>query len=203
MGWGSHRRMRTSGGGRLGAAARVEQFEKRVGAGEARGARAHRSLGPGRRELSRSRGGGSASGATSAGRGRCLRQPSLLALRLQRASLEPATARGCASSSGRLSSPWFCSLPPPCPGLRRPPILAVSRAGRAGGAVPASCPPLCRLLPLALLPLTVSLCLAATSGALGATERERGRGWMVVGAEGRSLAGLPLFTGPRLPCGGL
>ncbi|XP_024435074.3 transmembrane protein 263 isoform X1 [Desmodus rotundus] len=117
--------MRSSGGGRLGAAARVEQFEKRVGAGEARGARAHRSLSPGRRELSRSRGGGSASGATSAGRGRCRRQPSLLALRLQRASLEPATARGCASSSGRLSSPWFCSLPPPGPGLRRPPILAI------------------------------------------------------------------------------
>lgn len=87
----------------------------------------------------------------------------------------------------------------PRPQAAAPPsIVAVSRAGKAGGAVPASCPPLGRLLPLALLPLTSSLSpsLAAASGALGGTERERGRGWMVLGADEGSLAGLPLFTGP-------
>lgn len=115
------------GRGRLGAAGRAAgragPAEKRVGAGEARGARARRGPSCGRRrELRRRQRGRVASGATSAARGRrrrC-RQPSLLAPQLEEAPPEPATARGCASRSGRLSSSCFCPLLRPAAAPRGP-----------------------------------------------------------------------------------
>uniref|UniRef100_A0A671EHN1 Transmembrane protein 263 n=2 Tax=Rhinolophus ferrumequinum TaxID=59479 RepID=A0A671EHN1_RHIFE len=115
-------RVRTSAGGRRGAPGRAGQFEKRVGAGEAQGARARLSLSSGRRrELRRRQRGRVASGATSAARGRRLRQRSLLAPQLEEAPPESATARGCASHSGCLSPSRCYPLPPPGVGPRRRP----------------------------------------------------------------------------------
>ena len=152
--------MRTSGGDQLGAAGRAGQFEQRVGvcpvgAGGAPGARALWSASRRRRrELRRRWRGRVASGATSAARGR-RRKPCLLAPQPEEASAEPATARGCARRSGRLALPRCCPLLRPAPAPAPDP--AVSRSGRVGGAVPASCAPLCCLFPLAFLHLTASL----------------------------------------------
>ena len=147
--------MRTSEGDQLGAAGRAGQFEKRVGvcpvgAGGAPGARALWSASRRRRrELRRRWRGRVASGATSAARGR-RRKPCLLAPQPEEASAELATARGCARRSGRLALPRCCPLLRPAPAPAPDP--AVSRSGRVGVAVPASCPPLCCLFPLAFLP---------------------------------------------------
>ena len=152
--------MRMSGGGRLGAAGRAGQFGKRVGvcsvgAGGAPGARARWSASRRRRrELRRRWRGRAASGATSAARGR-RRKPCLLAPQPEEASPEPPTARGCARRSGRLALPRCCPLLRPAPAPAPDP--AVSRPGRVGGAVPASCPPLCCLFPLAFLHLPACL----------------------------------------------
>lgn len=152
-------RVRTSAGDRRGAPGRAGEFEKRVGSGEAQGARARRSPSSGRRrELRRRQRGRVASGATSAARGRRLRQRSLLAPQLEEAPPESATARGCASHSGCLSPSRCYPLPPPGVGpRRRPPTPAVSRTARVGDAVLASCRLLCRLLPLAVVHLTASV----------------------------------------------
>lgn len=127
-----------------------------------------------------------------------------LAPKLEEAPPEPATARGCASRSSNSSRPRCCPPPSPSPGSRRRPRprRCVSRAGRAGGAVPASCPP--------LSPSSVSSSVLHRLGPgfpepslLGGTERERGRGGTMLGADEGSLAGLFFFTCPGLPSGGL
>lgn len=179
-----------------------------MGAGGAWSARARRRPSRGRRrELRRRRRGRVASGATSAAGGRYCRrcQRSLLAPKLEETPLEPAIARGCASRSSNQSRPRCCPLPPPRPGSRRRPSTpeVCKRGWEGGGRRPG-------FLSYSLSPSSVSRSAPHRLGPgfpepslLGGTERERGRGGTMLGADGDSLAGLFFFTTPRLPSGGL
>lgn len=205
--------MRTFGGSRQGAAGRAGQFEKRVGvcrvgAGGAWGAPARRSRSRGRRrELRRRRRGRVASGATSAARGRYCRrrQRSLLAPKPEGAPPEPAAARGCASRSSYRSALPCSRLPPPSPSSRRRPSTPeVSKWGWEGGGRRPG------FLSSSLSPSSVSSpaphhprAWLPRAEPFGVTERERGRGGTMLGADGGSRAGLLLFTCPGLPIGGL
>lgn len=177
------------GGQQAGGSWESRAIRETGGRGRGPGARARLSPSSGRRrELRRRQRGRVASGATSAARGRRLRQRSLLAPQLEEAPPESATARGCASHSGCLSPSRCYPLSPPgvCP-RRRPPAPAVSGAARVGDAVPASCRLLCRLLPLAVVHLTASVSGAwipewGLLGALSGKGGGAGRcwGWMEV-----------------------